>query len=116
MMNVYTNNILGLFELDMTGTVKYSRTSMSNIKADDSTKFIGRNFFDEVAPFKNVDEFRRRFRYFAQGSESAAKFDFTLQFDERPLEVKVLLTQICEREYDSNRKLIIVDIRESNRK
>jgi hypothetical protein len=113
MRNVSTDN-MGLFELDTAGTVMYSRVNPSIYAAStnaSSSDFIGRNFFDEVAPFKNVEEFRRRFRHFACGSNSAEKFTFTGQFEERPAEMKVMLTRISEREFDEDKKLIIVDIR-----
>lgn len=104
--------IVGLFELDTDGIIRYSRTPATNTAFDGVSASVGRNFFDEIAPLKNVEDFRRRFRYFAQGTESAQKFNFIFQFDENTAEVKVLLTQISEREFDSRDKLIIVDIRE----
>jgi hypothetical protein len=114
MINASSGN-MGLFELDTAGTVMYSRVN-PNIydnasSAPPSSDFVGRNFFEEVAPFKNVEEFRRRFRHFACGSDSAEKFTFTCQFEERPAEMKVMLTRISEREFDEDKKLIIVDIR-----
>lgn len=97
-------NLFGLYELDQTGKIKYSRSeNVENV--------VGLNFFDEVASFNNVEEFRRRFCRFAGGFDTAEKFTFICQFDEHPLSVKVLLTQVSEREYDANDRLIIVDIR-----
>jgi hypothetical protein len=115
MMNVSTGN-MGLFELDTAGTVMYSRVNPGVYAASiaPSSDFVGRNFFEEVAPFKNVEEFRRRFRHFACGSDSAEKVTFTGQFEDRPAEVKVMLTRISEREFDEAKKLIIVDIRFNN--
>jgi photoactive yellow protein len=107
---------MGVFELDTAGTVMYSRVN-PNVNAASftpSSDLVGRNFFDEVAPFKNIEEFRRRFRHFARGSDSAEKFTFTCQFEEHPAEMKVMLTRISEREFDEDKKLIIVDIRFNN--
>jgi len=111
MINTLPAEIYGLFELDSAGTVMYSKIESGDYSAKGWTEFNGLNFFDEVAPFKNVEEFRRRFRYFVKGSDAAEKFNFICQFDEQPLEVKVMLTQISEREFDASSKLIIVDIR-----
>lgn len=115
MTNVSSGN-MGLFELDTAGTVMYSRINPGIYAASTAppSDFVGRNFFEEVAPFKNVEEFRRRFRHFACGSDSAEKFTFTCQFEERPAEMKVMLTRISEREFDEDKKLIIVDIRFNN--
>jgi photoactive yellow protein len=111
MINTLSQDVYGLFELDSAGTVMYSKIESNDYSAPGRKKFLGLNFFEEVAPFKNVEEFRRRFRYFVQSSGSSEKFNFVCQFDEQPLEVKVMLTQIFESQFDAKSKLIIVDIR-----
>ncbi len=111
MINASAGKVFGLFELDLTGTVMYSKVDPNNSSVSLPPSLIGLNFFDEVAPFGNSEEIRRRFRYFAKGSDSADKFTFTYQTDEQPMEVKVMLTQIKEREYNGSEKFIIVDIR-----
>lgn len=103
--------IFGLFELNLMGTVLYSKVDQNNSSVNLPLDLTGMNFFDEVAPFSNVEELRRRFRYFARGKDSAEKFIFTCQAEAQPLEVKVMLTQISEREFDETEKMIIVDIR-----
>jgi hypothetical protein len=110
MTNV-TNNIYGLFELDTAGTVKYSKFVDGGAFLNPPSDLVGRNFFDDFAPFRNVEELRRRFRYFAKGSDRAQKFNLSCQVNGTPTEVKVMLTQISEREFDASEKLIIVDIR-----
>jgi photoactive yellow protein len=110
-MSEATDGIFGLFELDTAGTVKYSRIEAGNAMLNSSSGLIGLNFFDEVAPFKNTEELRQRFRYFANSSTAAEKFNFSCHFNGSPTEVKVMLTQINEREFDANSKLIILDIR-----
>lgn len=103
--------VFGLFELDLMGTVMYSKVDSNYSSLNLPPSLIGLNFFDEVAPFQNSEEIRRRFRYFAKGSEAADKFTFTYDAEEHPVEVKVMLTQINEREYNGSEKFIIVDIR-----
>lgn len=106
-------NVFGLFELDLAGTVKYSRVDRSNSSGNLPSDLTGLNFFDEVAPFGQTEELRRRFRYFARGTDAAQKFTFTCEAaEQQPLEVKVMLTQINEREYAGGQeRMIIVDIR-----
>ncbi len=103
--------IYGLFELDLAGTVLYSRIDARNSSVNLPANLIGLNFFDEIAPFGKTEELRRRFRYFAKGADSADKFTFTDYSGECSSEVKVMLTQISEREYNGSEKFIIVDIR-----
>lgn len=110
-MKEVSAKIFGLFELDSFGTILYSRIDAGNSSVNLPRDLIGRNFFDEIAPFGRTEEFRRRFRYFAKGSDSAEKFTFTDYSDEDSSEVKVMLTQISEREYNGSEKFIIVDIR-----
>ncbi len=110
-MKQFSARIFGLFELDLYGTVLYSRLDANGSSGDLPTSLIGLNFFDELAPFGKAEEFRQRFRYFAKGTDSADKFTFTDGSDETGAEIKVMLTQISEREYNGSEKFIIVDIR-----
>ncbi len=110
-MTAAAAQIFGLFELDPTGTVVYSRIDPQINYLKTSESLVGRNFFDEIAPSESGAEIQKRFRCFAKGSEPAEKFTFTCFSDQSPVEVKVMLTQISQREYDERGKLIIVDIR-----
>lgn len=103
--------IFGLFELDPAGTVMYSRIDPQTKYFRTSESLIGRNFFDEIAPSESGAEIQKRFRYFAKGSDPAEKFTFTCFSGQQPVEIKVMLTQISQREYHERGKLIIVDIR-----
>ncbi len=102
-----TAQVFGLFELDTAGTVRYSKVDPRTSGIGAPTNLIGRNFFDEFA----AAEIQRRFRYFAKSSEAAEKFTYTYLNDQQPVEVKVMLTHISQREFDAQEKLIIVDIR-----
>lgn len=103
--------IFGLFELDLSGTILYSRLDADGSSENLPVNLVGLNFFDEIAPFGRTEELRSRFRSFANGTDSADNFTFTDHSDEQNSEVKVLLTQISKREYKSDEKIIIVDIR-----
>ncbi len=107
-------NLFGLFELDATGTVLYSRTEPDE-KASAATPadISGHNFFDEVAPFENVDEFRRRIGNFTNSFTHADNFNFILQFGDRSLPVRVLLARIRERSDGDSIKSILVHIRKA---
>ena len=68
-------NLFGLLELDTAGTVLYSRIDRDGdaggVVAPDIT---GRNFFSDVAPFQNVEEFHRRLDNFRRKDEQAKSF------------------------------------------
>lgn len=100
--------ILGLFELDALGKVLYYRLDSAGTPPD----MTGHNFYDEVAPFENVEEFRRCVTDFTQGTKAADSFEFECYYDgsdHHP--VRVLLARICERVNLKNTKSVLVHIR-----
>lgn len=100
----------GLFELDAEGTVVYSRPANRDLFEGQSSA-VGRNFFDEVASFENVDDFRRRFRYFVKGSAAMENFNFNFRFEENQVPMRVMLVRVSEHGQTANANLVIVDIR-----
>ena len=99
--------LLGLFELDVAGNVLYCRMDL----ADTSPDMTGHNFYDEVAPFENVGEFRQCVTDFTRGLKPADSFDFDCHYDGSDHPVRVLLARICERVNQNNTKSVLVHIR-----
>jgi hypothetical protein len=103
--------LFGLFELDPLGTVLYSRIELEDKALEEAPNVAGHNFFEEVAPFENVAELRRRISNFLNSDGQAENFHFTCQCDTGPLPVKVLLARIRERSGGEHTKSILVHIR-----
>jgi hypothetical protein len=101
--------LLGLFELDEAGTVLYSRIEPDGAGPDIS----GRNFYDEVALFENVAEFRRRVTEFTRGASPAESFKFDCRCEGFIRPVKVLLARIRERVDHARTKSVLVHIRKA---
>ena len=101
--------LLGLVELDQAGTVLYARLQ----KGEARRNLGGLNFFSDVAPFKNVAEFRRRVEDFANGPTMSDSFDFICDFDDGPVPVRVLLARIRERMNGAQTTSILVLIRQA---
>ena len=100
--------LLGLFELDDTGKVLYCRMDSAGTLPD----LTGQNFYDEVAPFENVDEFRRCVTDFIRGVKAADSFDFDCRYDEgSEHHVRVLLARIREHFNRNNTKSVLEQIR-----
>jgi hypothetical protein len=99
--------LLGLFELDAGGKVLYYRMD----SADTSPDLTGHNFYDEVAPFDNVAEFRRCVTDFTQGAKAADSFHFDCHYDGSNHAVRVLLARISERANRNSTKSVLVHIR-----
>jgi len=99
--------LFGLFELDAAGTVLYYRME----PGDASPDMAGFNFYDEVAPFENVEEFRQHVAQFTSGAKPADSFSFDCRYDGWAQPVKVLLARIRERVDHNNTKSVLVHIR-----
>lgn len=102
--------LLGLVELDQAGTVLYARLENDDVRRDLS----GLNFYSEVAPFRNVEEFRRRIDEFTSGRDQANSFNFTCDFDDGAVPVRVLVSHLRQRKNGERTKSILVHIRQSN--
>lgn len=99
--------LLGLFELDDAGNVLYYRKDSAGTSPD----MTGQNFYDEVAPFTNVEEFRRCVNDFTRGGKVADSFDFDWHSEGSDHTVRVLLARIRERVDRNNTKSVLVHIR-----
>jgi len=108
------HKLFGLFELDPAGKVLYFRTEPEGDSDRVSPADVaGRNFFDEVASFENVEELRRRIGSFTHSNGQADNFNFTCRFNNDLLPVRVLLARICERSDGKHTKSILVHIRKA---
>jgi hypothetical protein len=99
--------LLGLFELDDGGKVLYYRLDSTGSSPD----MTGHNFYDEVAPFENVKEFRQCVTDFTRSAKPADSFDFACHYDGSDHPVRVLLARIGERVNRHNTKSVLVHIR-----
>ena len=104
--------LFGLFELDLSGTVLYSQPE-SDVEAGAAVApdAAGRNFFHEVAPFENTEEFRRHICNFIDSNGQADNFLFTCRCDDGPQPVKVILARVRERSNGTRTKSILMYIR-----
>ena len=92
--------LLGLLELDAAGTVLYSRLEDDGTPGDLASDLVGHDFYSEVAPFTNVEEFRQRLNTFSQSREPSLGFVFNCDYMDGAMPVKVLLTRMTERTND----------------
>lgn len=105
--------LFGLFELDAVGTVLYSRIEPDGNSSGTEPNVAGHNFFDEVIPFENVEEFRARINGFARSEVQVGNFNFTCQLNSESLSVRVLLARIRERSNGDHTKSVLVHIRKA---
>lgn len=104
--------LFGLVELDAAGTVLYTRIEPDGTPQPGAAPdYTGRNFYAEVAPFRNVVEFRQLLESFGRGSQPAFSTDFTCDYEDGPVPVRVLLARIRERSEADATKSVLVHIR-----
>ncbi len=100
--------LLGLFELDDAGRVLYYRKDSAGEPGGTSPDIVGRNFYNEVAGFENVEEFRRCVSEFIRSKTAADSFEFECRYGGSAQPVKVLLARICESVKPNNMKSVLL--------
>ncbi len=110
-LQISSRTVFGCFELDLTGTVVYSKVPSDGVFGVRKPSIVGQNFFENLAPLESAEEFRRRFKQFASSRQAMDEFSFNCQFEDNAVKAKVLLMQVKERELNEYQRLIMVDVR-----
>lgn len=105
------SEMFGLFELDDSGKVLYSRMYDRQDRGGAEGNAVGRNFFQEVAEFENRDDLRQHFRKFLAGTTPADSFRFECMFGDRTVRAKIFMTRGHESDSDRTAGIVIMDIR-----
>ena len=105
------DSVIGFFELDDSGIVKYSRTGVSADGLSEHS-IIGEDFF-ELAAFRNSGELKRLFRRFVESREAADSFPFDCCFDNTVVHTKVTLTRAFQTELFPPEGIVMLSIKES---
>jgi photoactive yellow protein len=81
----------GVIELDARGTVLKYNTYEAQLASLNREKVIGKNFFKQVAPCTDVQEFYGRFRDGVAAGKLHCKFRYHFSFKRNPIDVTVTL-------------------------
>lgn len=103
--------LFGLLELDAAGTVLYSKIELEGVSEGSLSNVTGQNFYSEVAPFLNVEEFQHRLDIFGRSSEHAYSFVFNCDYEDGAVPVRVLLARIRERTNGDHTQSLLVHIK-----
>jgi photoactive yellow protein len=96
----------GIIVVDEAGTILYYNSREEQIANRHKEDVIGKNFFTDVAPCTQVQEFYGKFKETMHQVGLVASFHFHFPFPERPREVEITLTSF--RKENSNLCLITV--------
>jgi hypothetical protein len=100
-----------LFELSDSGTVLYCRTNAEEQLNGTSQDAVGRDFFDEVAPFENTEELRPLLKRFVRSNFPSERLTFTCRIKNQIVPAKIMLVRVSEQSGGERGKTTIVDIR-----
>lgn len=87
----------GVIHLSRDGTILAFNNAESRLSGLASKKVIGRNFFNEIAPCADVQEFRQRFSEFLDGENLSAHFTYTYQFRPKPTTVQITFLRVNQQ-------------------
>ena len=79
----------GAIELDQNGNILQYNAAEGDITGRDPDAVKGKNFFTEVAPCTNTDEFYGKFKDGVQSGELNALFEYVFDYNMMPTKVKV---------------------------
>ena len=104
--------LFGMFELDSSNRVVYSRfegeAKGELLKAPDVN---GASLFEAGAAFSNAEEFRRRINIFRSNGAQADSFDFTFEYEDGHVPVRVLLARVSESSDRGNTRSVLIHVR-----
>jgi hypothetical protein len=103
------DGVLGFFELDDGGIIRYCRPSTS--PSGEDTIAIGQNFFD-YACLKNREELKRRFRHFIDSREAADSFFFDCLLENSVVHTKVTFTRAYNTDLFPPESIVMLSIRQ----
>jgi photoactive yellow protein len=104
----------GLLELDTSGAViRYSPASEQDpeVMAQD---ILGRHFFTEVIPNKQVKDFRTRFHLFMEDGQAVDRFSTVFDSEEGQIKVQIIMARIPEKTAQGSKRLALVRISRTN--
>ncbi len=84
----------GIIVVNAQGMVLYYNAREEEIAKRRSEDVTGKNFFTEIAPCAQIQEFYGRFRETMQNEGGVANFRFKFPFPERPRDVEISLASL----------------------
>lgn len=84
----------GIIELNEDGTVVAFNTAEERLSRKSKAEVIGRNFFSDVAPCADVQDYHGRFKKFLRGTTLSEKFNYTYYFDSSTLDVEITFLKV----------------------
>lgn len=110
-MHAEAAEMFGLFELDDSGNVLYSRAHPIERRDSPASSTVGQDFFREVAKFENREDLRSHFRQFVASRSPADNFKFDCVFGQRTVKARISMIRGHEADAEHYADIVIMDIR-----
>ena len=114
-MHAEAAEVFGLFELDDSGNVLYSRAHPIERRDSTASSAVGQNFFREVAKFENREDLRSHFRQFVASRIPADNFRFDCVFGQRTVRARISMIRGHEADAEHSAGIVIMDIRHEDK-
>ncbi|HKG12212.1 MAG TPA: PAS domain-containing protein [Pyrinomonadaceae bacterium] len=111
---IITEVPLGLVELDDAGTVLYYNREGGPAAAAPTHEMVGRNFYTDVAPVADAQEFRNTLAAFRRAHAPSHSFNFTFRAGDDALPTRILLARIHEKSEAGGRGSLLVQIKKAS--
>jgi hypothetical protein len=108
-----TTPFCGFYELDVHGTILYSRPKNGGKFAKADSGAVGLNFFDDFFLCQNSEVLRRRFKRFVSEGYSTENFNFGLVQGDEILPLKIMLVRAADTNGTEHKGLIFVEVRQA---
>lgn len=105
-------NHYGLFELERNGKIVYTRYRKNNQLIAVRPHLVGLNFFEDIADFENVTEFKCHFDNFFKSNQISDNFIFDCRFDSEIVPIRVMMLKAYSNSCMNPPNIVILDIRE----
>ena len=104
-----SDGVIGFFELDDDGVIRYCRPAASTDGAVDSA--IGEDFFEHTR-LQNRDELMRRFHQFLSSRDGADSFPFDCMFENGVVHTRITFTRAFKTDSFPPEGMVMISIRE----
>lgn len=108
---LFSESDVCLFELTDSGTILYCRNNAGLQLNKISTEIVGRNLFEESAPFENTEELQGLLHRFIKNDSQSQTFTFQCRIKNKVIPARIMLVRANNKLDKERGETTIVDIR-----
>jgi photoactive yellow protein len=98
----------GMFELNAEGTVVHYSPATEERSHALSGRVVGRNFFDDLFPTSQVEEFKSRFHIFMADGTSVERFTLSFPHNREGIKIQVVMAHLSEKTEKGHERFALI--------